>query len=326
MERRVFLAGSVALLAAPLAADAQKPEKVWRVGYLATAAPTAQAPSPSFEAFRHQLADLGYVEGRNIVIEARWAEGRTERLPELAAELVELEVDVIAATGAIAARAVQKVTTTIPIVAAVVVDPVAAGLVSYPGAPRGNLTALTTFHPQQARAQLELLKQAIPQLARVAFLSDRELTGALLKLYEEQAQLFGLESQSFTVPGRDPNLDGTLEAAKRRRADAIIVFEQPATISHRRRIAEVATKYRMPTLFARDSVDAGGLFAYGASLAEAARRMALVVDKLMRGASPADIPVELVNKFDLVINLKTAKALGLTIPPSLLLRADQVIE
>jgi len=304
---------------------AQQVAKVPRVGYLPSASvgPTPTTPNRLFEAFRKGLGDLGYIEGRDIVIEPRWAEGRVERLPELAAELVGLKVDIIATTGAVAARAAKNATTTIPVVMAVVIDPVAGGLVSNLQRPGGNVTGLTTYDPQQPRKQIEILKEVIPGLARLALLGDQDVRAGLLRANEEQARALGLQTQSYLVGAPDPDLEGAFDAATKGAADALLVLEQPATIAHRKRIAELAAKHRLPTLFARDYVDAGGLIAYGASLAEAGQRMSAYVDKIIKGAEPDDLPIEAVTRHELIINLKTAHEIGVTIPPEVLKRADQ---
>jgi len=325
--RTVIVTLAFGLLLAPLASEAQQPAKIPQVGFLWPGlAPTPAAPSPPLQAFRQGLANLGYVEGRDIIIELRSAEGRLERFPELAAELVRLNVDVIALVGAVTARAAKKATTNIPIVFAVVVDPVADDLVASLGRPGGNVTGLTTFDPQQPRKQLELLKEAIPGLVRVAILGDQGVSDALLKANEAAARALGLQPQGLKVAGPTPDLEGAFAAIRKERADAVLILEEPIVVVHRKRIAELAATYRLPTLFPRDRVDAGGLIGYGTSLAEAGRRMAGYVDKVIKGAKPGDLPVETIRRPELIINLKTAREIGVTIPPEVLKRADQVIQ
>ena len=278
------------------------------------------------QAFRDGLANLGYVEGRDIIIEPRFAEGRLERLPELAAELVRLNVDVIALAGAVTARAAKKATTNIPIVFAVVVDPVADDVVASLERPGGNVTGITSLDPQQPRKQLELLKEAIPGLVRVALLGDQGVSDFLLKANEEQARALGLQPQGLKVAGPTPDLEGALAAARKERADAVLILEEPIVVVHRKRIAELAATYRLPTMFPGEWADAGGLIAYGTSIIEAAGRMAAYVDRILKGAKPGDLAVEVLTRKRLIINLKTAREIGVTIPPEVLKRADQVIQ
>ena len=330
MKLREFtLAGILALgavLVAALAA-AQQPGKIARVGYLGSdSAPTPATPNLSLQAFRQGLGELGYVDGRNVIIETRWAEGRIEQLPALAAELVGLRVDVIVGVGAVVVRAAKSATTTIPIVMAVVIDPVEAGLVASLERPGGNITGLTTFDPQEAGKKLELLKEVLPGLERVALLADQDIRDRPLKAHEDQARALGLHPQSLKLAGANPDLERVFEAMTRERANALLVLEQPATVAHRRRIAEMAVKHRLPTLFARASVDAGGLIGYGTSLAEASQRMAMYVDKILKGAKPRDLPVEVVVRHELVVNVRTAREIGVTIPPEVLKRANQTIQ
>ena len=330
MKLREFtLAGILALgavLVAALAA-AQQPGKIARVGYLGSdSAPTPATPNLSLQAFRQGLGELGYVDGRDVIIETRWAEGRIEQLPALAAELVGLRVDVIVGVGAVVVRAAKSATTTIPIVMAVVIDPVEAGLVASLERPGGNITGLTTFDPQEAGKKLELLKEVLPGLERVALLADQDIRDRPLKAHEDQARALGLHPQGLKLAGANPDLERVFEAMTRERANALLVLEQPATVAHRRRIAEMAVKHRLPTLFARASVDAGGLIGYGTSLAEASQRMAMYVDKILKGAKPRDLPVEVVVRHELVVNVRTAREIGVTIPPEVLKRANQTIQ
>jgi putative ABC transport system substrate-binding protein len=330
IDRRTFLAGSGAvLLAAPLAASAQQAAKVPRIGYLAnnlTANPHLR------EAFRQGLRDLGYVEGRNVVIEYRSAEGKSERLPTLAAELVALEVDVIVAPGTPLALAAKQATRTLPIVFATVADPVGSGLATSLARPGGNVTGLSILLSSELVGKyLELLTQAVPGLSRVAVLWQPGGLGErteqdLLKGAEVAARALGVRVQF--VEARSPaDIDRAFSNMTRARAGALTVLATAMLNSERRRLVDLVAKNRLPAMYPyREFVDAGGLMAYGADLADLLRRAAIYVDKILKGAKPADLPVEQPTKFELVINLKTAKALGLTIPPSLLARADEVIQ
>lgn len=284
-------------------------------------------PYPHLQGFRQGIRDLGYVEGRDIIVESRWAEGRSERLPDLAAELVLLKVEIIVTVGSTASRAAIKSTTSIPIVFAVTVDPLLPpAFVANLERPGGNVTGVTTFDPQQARTQLELLKEIVPGLTRVVLLGDQGTRGARMAANEEAARAMGLQPQVLGVGGPTPDLEGIFEAMKRERAEALLMLDNPVVTTHRRRIAELAAKHRLPTLFTRDHVDAGGLMAYGTSFAETGQSMAAYVDKILKGAKPGDLPVEIVMRPELIINLKTAREIGLTIPPQILRRASQLIQ
>jgi putative ABC transport system substrate-binding protein len=280
------------------------------------------------EAFRHGLRELGYVEGQNIVIESRWAEGNYDRLPGLAAELVGLKMDVIVAAAVPAIRAAKEATRTIPIIMATVVDPVATGLVASLARPGGNITGLSTMAPAVVGKQLEMLKQVVPDASRVAVLWNPANPGNAPQLREAEvaAKTFGLRLQPLEA--RNPNdFDGAFVMMTRQQAGGLIVLVDAMFNEHRTRIADLAAKGRLPAVYGLpEHAEAGGLMAYGASRPELFRRAATYVDKILKGAKPADLPVEQPTKFELVINAKTAKALGLTIPPSVLLRADQVIQ
>ena len=331
MERRRFIeviAGG--LLAAPLAAEAQQAAKVPRIGYLGNYPPGAFPQN--HEAFLQGLRDLGYVEGRNVVIEYRDAEGKVERLPILAAELVALKVDVIVTGGGTpTALAAKQATKTIPIVFAAAIDPVADGLVTSLAQPGGNVTGLSGLIPDLVGKRLEQLKQAVPGVSRVAVLwlpgalgerTDKDmLTGA-----DVAARALGIQLQF--VEARGPaDFDRAFSEMTRARADALTVLPSSMFSIERRRLVDLAAKNRLPAVYERrEFVDAGGLMSYGPDFADLFRRAATYVDKILKGAKPGDLPIEQPTKFELVINLKTAKALGLTIPQSLLQRADQVIE
>ena len=327
MNRRscVFAIG-LGLLAAPLAVESQQPRKTYRVGYLGPGS-TSTLPA-ALQAFRHELRERGYIEGQNLTIEYRWAGGRDDRLQGLAEELVRLKVDVIVVEGHTPAiQAAKRATTAIPIVMGVSGDPVGTGLVTSLAHPGGNVTGLTILSPQLAGKRLELLKEALPGLSRVAVLWNPANPPKVLEWRETQgaARTLGLRLQSLEV--RSPSdFEGAFEAATRDRSDALIAFSDGLINGHKARIVTFATKTRLPSMYPnRDFVDAGGLLSYGPSFTDLFRRAALYVDKVLKGAKPGNLPVEQPTTFELVINMRTAKALGLTIPPSLLLRADHVI-
>jgi putative tryptophan/tyrosine transport system substrate-binding protein len=327
LERRTLL-GVIAggLLAAPLAAEAQQAGKVARIGYLTSGSYTT-APH-LVEAFLQGLRDLGYVEGQNIVIEQRYADGKAERLPGLAAELVNLKVDVIVASGTPAPLAAKNATKTIPIVMASAGDPVGTGLVASLARPGGNVTGQSTLTPELGRKRVQLVREVLPGVSRVAVLwnAANPYTVLLVREIEAAARALGVQVQSLEVRGPD-DFENVLPAAISSRAGALIVVDDPLTVSRRMQIANFAARNRLPAMYGfKEFADAGGLIAFGANLPAMYRRVATYVDKILKGAKPADLPVEQPTKFDLVINLKAAKALGLTIPPSLLQRADQVIE
>ena len=330
MDRRAFLAGAVALLAAPLAAEAQQAAKIARIGYLSP----NLATSPHLrEAFRQGLRDLGYVEGRNVVIEYRDAEGKgVERFPALAAELVALKVDVIFVGGGTrVVLAAMQATKTIPIVFASVADPVGSGLVTSLARPGGNVTGLSGLTSELVGKCLEHLKQAVPGVSRVAILwrpgaLPERTEKEMLKGVDVAARALGVRLQFVEVRGPE-NFDRAFSEMTRARAGALTLLPSNMFLREHGRLVDLAARYRLPTVYPwRDVVDAGGLMSYGASLTDSSRRAATYVDRILKGAKPGDLPVEQPTKFDLVINLKTAKTLGLTIPPSLLQRADQVIE
>ncbi len=321
---------TLSLILAPLAA-AQQAAKIARIGFLATGSLGSPETQATFDAFRQGLRERGYVEGQNILIEYRAADGKIERFPGLATELARLKVDVILAANTPAARAVQQATTTIPIVVPVIGDPVGDGLVASLARPGGNITGLTFLGPELVPKRLELLKQALPKVSRVAALWHRDAfsertTRDMLKATEAAARTLGVQLQLVEVRG--PNeFDRAFSTMISERADALIVFPSTMLFNERKRIVDLAAKHRLPSMSqAREFVELGGLIAYGASITDLFRRAATYVDKILKGAKPADLPVEQPTKFELVINLKTAKALSLTIPQSVLGRADQVIE
>jgi putative tryptophan/tyrosine transport system substrate-binding protein len=321
----VVAALALALFAAPFAVEAQQTRKVPRVGVLGGQSPEL---SPPILALRQGLSELGYVEGQNIAIEWRWAHGKNERYPELAAELVKLKVDIIVAATTDGALAAQRATRAIPIVMGFVSDPVAHGLIANLGLPGGNITGLAVPTPEIAGKRLQLLREVAPTVARIAVLSAPRQRGisADLRGTEAAARALGVQLQVWEARSGD-ELDRTFTAIARERAAGVIILPGTTNFGSRARIAQLAAKHRLPTsAWARELAEAGCLMSYGASQPDVARRAAYFVDKILKGARPAELPVEQPTKFELVINMKTAKALGLTIPPSLLGRADQVIE
>jgi putative ABC transport system substrate-binding protein len=312
------------LLAAPLAVEAQPAGKVYRVGYMSL----APGLSPRSEAFRQGLRDLGYVEGQNITIEYRWAQGKPARLRDLAAELVRLKVDVIVTGGPTATRAAKEATNTIPIVMGFDADPVEAGFVTSLARPGGNITGTAILSPELSAKRLELLKEASPGIFRVAVFSNpaEPVTPLNLRATQVAALALRVQLQFLEVQGLD-DFEGAFRAARRERADALIMLPDYFMLFFQKRLVELAAKDRLPAIhWDRGFAEAGGLMAYGASDRDLHRRAAAYVDKILKGAKPGDLPVEQPTKFELIINRKTAKALGLTIPQSLLLRADEIIE
>lgn len=319
----LFLGAS--LSAFSFSAEAQQAKKIPRIGALMTGPPVTA--SPYVEAFRQGLQELGYIEGRNIVIEYHWAEGRAERFAELAADLVRGKVDLILAWGGTAHTVTKRATSTIPIVIVGAADPVGSGFVASLARPGGNITGLSNLARELNQKLLELLKEIVPGLSRVAVLRNSDNPVSLLQLRdaEDAGQLLSVKLQVLEVS--DPaKLEGAFSAMKRERAEAFIVLADPLFLSERTRLADLAVKGRLPGAFnVRQYAEAGGLISYGASLADMFRRAAVFVDKILKGTKPADLPVEQPTKFELVINLKTAQQIGVTIPPSVLARADRVI-
>ena len=327
MRRRAFLGGSVLMtLTAPLGAEAQQSGRVWRIGFLSSASPSAGVDR--LVAFKEGLRERGYMEGQNLAIEYRWAEGRDDRLPALAADLVRLGVDMIVTQGTLATVEARKVSTTIPIVFAVAGEPVGAGLVDSLTRPGGNVTGFAVMGAEMTAKRLEFLREAVPSVTRVAALWNpgNASSGPELKATEVAAQTLGMQLQSVGV--RDARgLDLAFAAMTKERAGALIVLSDSMLFGQRMRIADWAAQNRLPAIaWTREFAEDGRLLMVYGPVAEMHRRAAAYVDRILRGARPADLPVEQPTKFELVINLKTAKALGLTIPPSLLARADQVIE
>ena len=314
-----------ALSVAPLAAHAQPATKVPRVGLLIT----GSSPGQSYlSAFRQGLHELGYVEGHSIATEYRWAEGKYERLPDLAAELVRLKVDVIVAVATPAVQAAKQATKAIPIVMLSVGDPVASGFVASVARPGGNITGLANIATELVGKQLQLLREVLPNVSLVTVLWNPTNPSNASQLREAAAaaRALGVRVQPLEAQGPS-DIDRAFVVMTKDRAGALLVLSDSMFIAQRERIADLATKSRLPAVYGlRPHAEAGGLMAYGANLLDLVRLAATFVDKILKGAKPADLPVEQPTRFELVINLKTAKALGLTIPPSVLGRADQVIE
>jgi putative tryptophan/tyrosine transport system substrate-binding protein len=326
MDRRVFLATmALGALQGPVVAGAQS-RKAFRVGILS---PFSSGSEQSLRTFRDALRELGYVEGQNIAFEYRWAEGKPEKLPELAAEMVRTKVDVlVSAWGTPAALAAKNATTTIPVVVVGVGDPVGVGLVASLARPGGNVTGSTFLSEETVGKQLQLLKEADPRISRFATLSNptNPVYGPLLKDIETMGRSINLEVVRLGVQGPG-DLEPAFESAKRERIGGLVALRDTVLITYRARLVELAAKHRLPVMYGmREFVEAGGLMSFEPSLPDLYRRAAQLVDKILKGAKPATLPVERSTQFELVINLKTAKALGLTIPPQLLQRADALIQ
>jgi putative ABC transport system substrate-binding protein len=313
-------------LLAPLAAGAQGPGKIPRIGYAMSRA--ASEDQRVLDAARQGLRELGYVEGQNIALEVRWAEGRYERFPELVAELVRLKVDVLVAATTPGALAAKNATRTIPVVMLAVGDPVGSGLVASLARPGGNLTGLSLLNTEVHGKRLELLKQALPGISRVAVLTNpgNPIHAVFWKETHAAAQTLGVQLQPVKLRGPE-DFDEALAATARGRAEALLAFDDSLTLAYRTRLVPLVAKARLPAMYGfREFPEAGGLMSYGTNNLDQYRRAATFVDKILKGAKPADLPVEQPTKFELVVNLKAAKALGLAIPPSVLARADDVIE
>jgi putative ABC transport system substrate-binding protein len=326
MDRRAFLSGAAALLAAPLAAEAQQAGKVYRIGFLSGG--SAAAAKPVMEQFQQALRELNYVEGRNISIEYRWADGQLDRLPQLATDLSRIGPDLIVAVASQAALAAHDATTSIPIVMIFVGDPIYLGLATSLGRPGKNLTGLTSFGPELAAKQLSLLTEVVPSVKRIAVLKNpgNPLTARWMKETNAAARTLDLQLQFLSITGADDVAPAFREAMKGR-AGAMIVASDQVVDLQAAQISALALSNRLPTMSgARTLMEAGGLMTYSIDALAVYRRAAHYVNKILKGARPGDLPIEEPTKFRLAINLKTAKALGLTIPPSLLARADQVIE
>jgi len=323
-RRKLLVALGASALAAPHISFAQQRGKVWRIGFLAL----TSGPDQQVDAFREQLRALGYVEGSNLSIEYRWGAGKEERLPELAAELVRLKVDVIVTRTTLVAAAAKRATSTIPIVMASAANPLGAGVIASLAHPGGNVTGVSLNATEIDAKRLQLLRELVPKATRVATLvwRDGPLNPLFLAEIRTAARQMGItliHQEASTTEA----LAGAFGVMQRERAQALIVSSSPFTTNNRKRIAELAVQYRLPSMFqTRNFVDEGGLMSYGPNVIEMFRRAAYYVDRILKGAKPADLPVEQPTKFELIINGKTAKALGLKIPQSLLISADKVIE
>jgi putative tryptophan/tyrosine transport system substrate-binding protein len=328
MNRNLLCLFAVLILASGRPAEAQQPKKVYRIGYLTGVSAPSSAPATNSGAFRQALGVLGYIEGKNIIIEHRSAYGKLDQLPQLAAELVSFGVDIIVASGTPGVLAAKQVTNTIPIVAANADNLVELGVVASLARPGGNVTGLTRVDADFSVKRLEILNETLPKLSRVAVLFYGALGGDQEELQETQAaaRTLGVQLQSLQV--QDPNqFMGAYAEMTKRRADGLIIFNSAFTSFHRKELLELATKNRLPTVCANAGwIDVGCMMSYGPNTLELHRRAAVFVDKILKGTKPADLPVEQPTKFDFVINLKTVKQIGLTIPPNVLARADKVIK
>jgi putative ABC transport system substrate-binding protein len=330
--KKIIISSVVAtvLLMLGLSAEAQQPGKIPRIGYLS--AQSLSAESSRLDGFRQALRELGYVEGKSIIIEYRFVEGKLDRLPGVAAELVQLKVDMIVATGSPSTRAAQQATRTVPVVMTVVGDPIEAGFVTSLANPGGNITGLTQISPQLSGKRLELLKEAFPKISRVAVFVDGALAlqrqvSQVLQETQVAADALRVKLLSVEVRGPNPDLDGAFRTATGQRAGALIVPPGPTLILHRKRFVDLTVKSRLPAMYGDSEwPEAGGLMSYGTDYIDLYRRAATYVDKILKGTKPADLPVQQPTKFEFVINLKAAKQIGLTIPQSVLFRADKVIK
>jgi len=315
-----------ALVVAGTVAETQQPKKIPRIGFLGASSPSAI--SARIEAFRLGLRELGYVEGKNIVIEYRYAEGKLDRLPGLAAELVRLGVDVIVLAGPASIRPAKEATSTIPIVMANDADPVGSGVVASLARPGGNITGLSNLAPEISGKRLELLKEIVPRLSRLAIVGTSTTSGTaqVLKEMEPAAGVFKVQLQYLDVLS-PKDIETVFRAASKGRADAVLVLQGGVFNAQRKQIVDLAVRSRLPAIYhAPEWVEDGGLMSYGVSVTDLYRRAATFVDKILRGAKPADLPVEQPKKFEFIINLKAAKQIDLTIPPNVLARADKVIK
>jgi putative ABC transport system substrate-binding protein len=313
------------LLALSFPAHAQQPAKIPRVGYLTASTPSSM--SARVEAFRQGLRELRYVEGKNIVIEWRFAEGKLDRLPALIAELVNLKVEVIVTAGGTVTRAAKEATVTIPVVMGFDNDPVGSGFVASLARPGGNITGLSSLAPEISGKQLEFLKETVPRLSRVAVLGTSTTPGTAQRLreIERSAEAFRVHLQYVDIQG-PKDIENAFRDARKGRADAVLVLASPILESHRTEVTDLAAKNRLPAIYhATEFVEVGGLMTYSVSLIDLSRRAATYVDKILKGRTPADLPVEQPKKFEFIINLKAAKQINLTIPPNVLARADKVI-
>lgn len=324
-RRKLLVVLGASAFAAPLVSFAQQKGKVWRIGFLG--AISASGYASQVEGLRSGLRDFGYVEGKNLVVEYRWAEGKYERLPELVAELIRSKVEVIVTHGTPGTRAAKQATTTIPIVIAIVADPVATGIVASFARPGGNITGSTFSSPELNAKRLDLLKEVMPQITQAAIIlnPNNPLIATHVKETEIVAKALKVGLQRFEVRGPD-EFEATISSVAKARINAVVVSEDPVLIANVARIAVLATKQRLAAAGNREFAEAGGLIGYGVNFPAIFRRAAYFVDKILKGARPGDIPVEQATRFELTVNQKTARALGIKIPQSILVRADRVIE
>jgi ABC-type uncharacterized transport system substrate-binding protein len=315
----------VALTVCGARAEAQQPGKIFRIGYLDLS--TASSSTLLVDAFRQELIKLGWIEGKNITIEYRFAEQKSERLPELAAELVRLKVDLIVVVGSPAVRAVKSATSSIPIVMTVTGDPVGIGLVASLARPGGNVTGLSSLNPELSTKRLEVLRDAVPKLARVGLLWTSPGQDSQLKALRPAAQALKVKLEEIETQADRKSLESAFQTAKQKQVGAIMTVITRGFFAERKRIVELAVKYRFPMVhFQKEFVDEGGLMSYGVDFSDLYRRTAVYVDKILKGAKPADLPVQQATKFEFIVNLKAAKQIGLTIPVRVLERANQVVK
>ena len=328
-KKTIIVVWLMALALAPFRlAEPQQPKKVPLIGFVA-ASGDSNSPGPLVEAFRQGLRDLGYIEGKNIVVEYRFTEGRPDRVPGIVAELAQPKVDVLVIEPFPALRAAKQATKTIPIVMLTLVDPVATGIVDSLARPGGNITGFTRLTRELSGKRLELLKEMVPKISRVGVLWETESPGAAIafKEYEFAAPAQKIELQSLEVRGPTPDLEGAFQAAVKGRVNALITVRSILLLHYPKQIADLAIKNRLASMHEGiEYIEAGGLTSYSAKDTESFRRAAIYVDKILKGTKPAELPVEQPTKFEFIINLKTAKQIGLTIPPNMLARADRVIK
>jgi ABC-type uncharacterized transport system substrate-binding protein len=329
MSKKVIcLALGAMLLALSLPAEAQQPAKIPRIGYVSPIG-DPNTPGPQVEGFRQGLRDFGYIEGKNILVEYRYLEGKTDRNPSVVAELVQLKVDVLVVSALPAIRAAKQATKTIPIVMVTTQDPVATGLIVSLARPGGNITGLTRLTRELSGKRLELLSELVPRISRVGVFWDAKGESATIgfKEYEAAARALKIPLQSLGVRVPNPDLDGVFQAAAKGRVNTLVPIITPPVLPYQKQIVDLAIRNRLPSMWERSEfVEADGLASYSANDADQFRRAAYYVDRILKGAKPPDLPVEQPTKFELVINLKTAKQIGLTIPQSMLYRADKVIK
>jgi putative ABC transport system substrate-binding protein len=328
MNQKIFnLAVGAMLFALCFTVEAQQPTKIPRIGFLSGSG-DASNPATSEKAFRQGMRDLGYVDGKSVLLETRYAEGKRDRIPSLVAELVQLKVDVLVTGNLTAIRAAKQTTNTIPIVMVTNVDPVATKLINSLARPGGNITGITNLNRDLSAKRLELLKEIVTSTSRVAVLWDQTNEGSAIgfKEYEAAAHYLKVQVQSLKVRGPNPDFEGIFRDAVKERANSLIPIRSAVILRHMTRVVDHATKNRLPSMYdGSNFVDAGGLASYASNDAHLFRRVAYYVDRILKGSKPADLPVEQPTKFEFVINLGTAKQIGLTIPPNVLVRADRVI-